>query len=83
MKESGFVPNGREQCYKDLHVYPVEYFCPRHTTGEYIRTEKTYCDHLGMASWAGHTRGWKAVIARVVGPKTMTGLIKLKRKLFG
>ena len=48
-----------------------------------IRTEKTYCDHLGMASWAGHTRGWKAVIARVAGPKTMTGLIKLKRKLFG
>ena len=83
MKESGFISNGREQYYKDLHVYPVEYFCPRHTTGEYIRTEKTYCDHLGMASWAGHTRGWKAVIARVVGPKTMTGLIKLKRKLFG
>ncbi len=83
MKESGFIPNGREQYYKDLHVYPVEYFCPRHTTGEYIRTEKTYCDHLGMASWAGQVGGWKSILGRIVGHKTMIFLIKTKRKLLG
>lgn len=82
MRENGFVQNGREQDYKDLHVFPVDYFCPRQTTGEYVRTENTYCDHLGMGSWADHNGGWKAKIGRIVGPKYMIRLIKLKRKLF-
>lgn len=82
MREQGFVQNGKEQNYKDLHVFPVEYFCPRQTTGEYIRTENTYCDHLGLGSWADNNGGWKAKIGRIVGPKNMIRLIKLKRKLF-
>ena len=83
MQKQGFVQNGFEQDYKDLHVFPVEYFCPRHTTGEYIRTDKTYCDHLGMASWNGQAGGWKSMVGELVGPPMMTRLIKLKRKLFG
>lgn len=83
MSEGGFVQNGVEQDYKDLHVFPVEYFCPRLTTGEYIRTENTYCEHRGLGSWAEAGGGWKAAVGRMVGPKTMTRLIKLKRKLFG
>ena len=82
MREHGFVQNGKEQNYSDLHIFPVEYFCPRQTTGEYVRTENTYCDHLGMGSWADHNGGWKAKIGRIVGPKYMIRLIKLKRKLF-
>lgn len=83
MCKNGFEQNGLEQDYKDLHVYPVEYFCPRQTTGEYLRSNLTYCDHLGMASWADNTGGWKPLLGRMVGPKVMTYLIKMKRKLFG
>lgn len=83
MSENGFVQDGKEQDYKDLHILPVEYFSPRQTTGEYIRTDNTYCDHLGMCSWDDSTRGWKNIIAKVVGPKILPRLIKTKRKLFG
>jgi hypothetical protein len=83
MREQGFVQDGKEQDYKDLHVFPVDYFCPRQTTGEYLRTENTYCDHLGLGSWAEHDGSWKAKIGSLVGAKNTTRLIKLKRKLFG
>lgn len=82
MRQQGFEQNGKEQDYKDLHVFPVEYFCPRKTTGEYFRTVNTYCDHLGLGSWSGKG-GWKAWIGLVVGTENMVRLIKLKRKLFG
>jgi hypothetical protein len=82
MREQGFLQNGIEQDYKDLHVFPVEYFCPRQTTGEYIKTEKTYCDHLGLGSWVEDRGGWKTLIERIVGRQNMILLIKLKRKLF-
>lgn len=83
MCEQGFEPNGKEQDYKDLHVFPVDYFSPRHTTGEYKRTANTYCDHLGMGSWTDSENGWKAKLGRIVAPKTMTAFIKMKRLLFG
>lgn len=83
MCEQGFAPNGKEQDYKDLHIFPVDYFSPRHTTGEYKRTEHTFCDHLGMGSWTDSRSGWKAKMRRVVGSKAMAVLIKTKRKLFG
>ncbi len=82
MREHGFVQNGKEQDYKDLHVFPVEYFSPRQTTGEYFRTDNTYCEHKGLNSWADQGRGWKTVIGHLVGQKTLTRLIKLKRKIF-
>jgi mannosyltransferase OCH1-like enzyme len=82
MCEQGFVPNGKEQDYKDLHVFPVDYFCPKQTTGEYLRTDNTYSDHLGLGSWAGKNTGWKSLVGKLVGPKNMTRFIKLKRKLF-
>jgi hypothetical protein len=83
MRENGFAQDGKEQDYKDLHIFPVECFCPRQTTGEYLWTENTYCDHLGLGSWVEHDNGWKAKIGKAVGQKNMTRLIKLKRKLFG
>lgn len=82
MRENGFVQNGKEQDYKDLHVFPVDYFSPRHTTGEYIRTENTYSDHLGMGSWTDRS-GLIHKFAALVGPNNMTRIIKLKRKLLG
>jgi len=81
MVENGFIQNGTEQDYKDLHIFPVDYFCPRQTTGEYFLTDNTYCDHLGMGSWADGSDKWKSMVGRVLGQKNMTRLIKLKRKI--
>lgn len=83
MAANGFRQDGTEQDYKDLHVFPVDYFSPRQTTGEYFRTENTYCEHKGVSSWAGQERGWKRILRRVLGQRTMIRLIKLKRKLLG
>lgn len=83
MASNGFIQDGSEQEYKDLHVFPVDYFSPRHTTGEYIRTDNTYCEHKGLASWSQQGMGWKGVVLRVFGQPVMTRLIKLKRKLLG
>lgn len=83
MREQGFLQNGKEQDYKDLHVFPVKYFCPRQTTGEYIRTENTYCEHLCLDSWNDKGIGWKAMVGQLVGQRNMTRLIKLKRILWG
>ena len=83
MAERGLRQDGSEQDYRDLHLFPVEYFSPRRTTGEYICTANTYADHLGLASWDGAAKGWKETVRTLVGQKNMTRLIKLKRKLIG
>ena len=83
MREHGFIQNGKAQDYKDLHVFPVEYFSPRNTLGEYIQTEHTYSNHLGLGSWGEDAKGWKTRLLKWLGPQNATRLIKLKRKLFG
>lgn len=82
MASNGFRQDGSEQDYKDLHVFPVDYFSPRHTTGEYIRTVNTYCEHKGLNSWSEQGNGWKNRLKKLIGQKNMTRLIKLKRQLF-
>lgn len=82
MSSNGFIQNGKEQDYKDLHVFPVEFFCPRQTTGEYFKTDNTFCDHKGCdSSWA--PKSTKDRILRLFSPKAQTRLIKIKRKLIG
>lgn len=83
MAQHGFVTNGIEQNYKDLHILPVEYFSPRLTTGEYICTENTYCDHKGLNSWGDGRVSWKQYILGFVSSDMRIKLIKLKRKLLG
>ena len=81
MRSNGFVQDGKYSVYKDLHVFPTDYFCPRQTTGEFLLTENTYCDHHFMGTWNGNSQeGW---LRRIIGQKNLTHLIKLKRKLFG
>lgn len=80
MAANGLRQDGKEQDYKDLHVFPVDYFCPRLTTGEYCRTSNTYCEHKGLNSWQEVGTGWKGVIRGIVGQHNMTRLIKFKRK---
>lgn len=81
METHGFIPNGLEQDYKDLHIFPTDYFCPRQTTGEYLLTPRTYCDHIGVSSWSDSRQGWKTLILRLGSPQIRTKLIKLKRKI--
>lgn len=81
MVANGFRQDGTEQDYLDLHIFPVDYFSPRLTTGEYLRTNNTYCEHKGLGSWNSHTDKWKETIKKIVGNKNMTRLIKAKRHL--
>lgn len=82
MQANGFVCDGKQKQYKDLTVFPSEYFCPHQTTGEYFLTENTYCNHHFMGSWNDKKNdGWKGMILSLVGQKNMTRLIKLKRRL--
>ena len=82
MQKHGFVPDGREQDYKDLHIFPVEYFCPRLTTGEYRRTDNTYCEHKGgNSSWAKES--FKSRLLSFFSPSFRTKLILIKRKFLG
>lgn len=81
MCKEGFIQNGKEQIYKDMHVFPVEYFCPRQTTGEVLITENTYCDHHFMGSWNDEKKNWKYYLLRMMGERMKTRIIKLKRRL--
>ena len=82
MQKKGFIPNGKEQDYKDLHIFPVDYFCPRLTTGEYRRTSMTYCESVGgKSSWAKSSV--KRQLLNLFPQKIRTELILLKRRIFG
>lgn len=70
---------GKSEFY--LHVFPVEYFCPVLTTGEDVRTEMTYCEHMGESSWA--EQNWKGRVLQWLGPKWKTRIIKSKRRILG
>ena len=72
-----------ENVYKGMHIFPVQYFCPRQTTGEYLLTADTYCDHHFMGSWSGGGGKRKSSLAKLISQKNMTRLIKLKRKILG
>lgn len=84
MKSNGFIQDGKCQVYKDLHVFPTDYFCPRQTTGEFLLTENTYCDHHFMRTWNENDKnGGKGLLFKWIGQKNTIRLIKLKRKIFG
>ena len=82
MLERGFVNNGKEQDFMGVHILPVEYFCPGLTTGENLRSERTYCEHKGLHSWSGNG-GWKAKVLSIMPHSWKTRIIKLKRMILG
>lgn len=82
MKQGGFIQDGKKKEFKGMHIFPVEFFCPRQTTGEILITQDTYCDHHFLGSWNGGKKK-KNVLLSIIGQKNMTRLIKLKRKLIG
>ena len=81
MKKGGFVQDGKKRVYKDMHIFPVEYFCPRQTTGEIFITENTYCDHHFMGSWDNKGGGFKSKVLNLFSKTARTRLIKLKRRI--
>ena len=82
MTKHGFIPNGEEQEFLDLHIYPVDYFSPRLTTGEYRRTDNTYCEQKSeVSSWADLTK--KDILFRRLPSWLRVILIKTKRFIFG
>ena len=82
MGRNGFLPNGKEQFFLDLHVYPVDYFCPRLTTGEYMKTSNTYCEQKeGNSSWASLTI--KDKVFKLLPTRLRIFLIKTKRFILG
>ena len=81
MQKNGFIQNGDMQVYKDMQIFPVEYFCPRQTSGEIFITENTYCDHHFLGSWDTAKKTWKSRLLQIVGEKNKIRIIKLKRLL--
>ena len=85
MVKGGFVINGEYGVYKDdLHVFPVDYFCPLTSTRVLKLTKNTYCIHHFAGSWVERTP-WQKVkmflLREVLGTKLTDKLIQIKRKL--
>ena len=81
MDTGGFVRDGKQSQYKDMTIFPSEFFCPRQTTGEFLLTENTYCDHHFLGSWSGGKK--KNWLKAILGKRLLTVFIKLKRRIIG
>ncbi len=85
MVDGGFVINGEYGVYKDdLHVFPVDYFCPLTSTRVLKLTKNTYCIHHFAGSWVERTMWQKMkqfVLHKILGTKLTDKLVQMKRKL--
>lgn len=81
MKDKGLVCDGVEKIFMNMHIYPVDYFCPHLTTGEYVRSENTFCEHKNLGSWS--KSGWRTCLLLFLPSKIRPALIKLKRSIWG
>lgn len=85
MKTNGFLPDGKYQVYKnDMHVFPVDYFCPLTSTRVLKCTYNTYCIHHFAGSWQQRTlwQDMKLFITRkILGPRLTDFFIRIKRRL--
>lgn len=85
MKENGFVCDGKRSVYKNnLHVFPVDYFCPKNSIGEIKITKNTYCIHHFAASWCDLTlyQRIKKKVVNLLGVRLTGKIVGLKRKLY-
>ena len=85
MVKNGFEITGKYGVYKDdMHVFPVDYFCPLTSTRVLKLTSNTCCIHHFAGSWVERTRWqkFKNFIARdLIGSKLTDKIVQLKRKL--
>lgn len=85
MQANGFVINGKYGVYKnDMHVFPVDWFCPLTSTRVLRLTKNSRCIHHFAGSWREYTR-WERVksfiVEHVLGRTLTDKLIQLKRRL--
>ena len=87
MQEGGFVIDGKYGVYKaDLHVFPVDYFCPLTSTRVLKLTKNTYCIHHFAGSWVERTKWQKCkqfVLHKVLGTRLTDKLVQIKRRILG
>lgn len=87
MSDNGFVADGKYAVYKnDMHVFPVDYFCPLTSTRVLKLTSNTCCIHHFAGSWVKRTPMQKFklfVTSKILGPALTDKLVKLKRKIKG
>lgn len=83
MLSNGFVNDGKYTVYKDMHVFPVDYFCPKNSRGIIKLTKNSYCIHHFAASWFKPTffMKLKILVRRIVGPRTTEFIVALKSRL--
>lgn len=87
MVAGGFVIDGKYGVYKDdMHVFPVDYFCPLTSTRVLKCTKNTYCIHHFAGSWQEKTaaqlrKEW--FCDHILGRTLTNKLVQLKRKLKG
>lgn len=85
MQAGGFVIDGKYHVYKDdMHVFPVDYFCPLTSTRVLKCTKNTYCIHHFAGSWVEKTRGqlvkeW--IISHIIGRNLTDKIVRIKRKI--
>lgn len=83
MEKNGFVINEKYGVYKnDMHVFPVDYFCPLTSTRVLKLTKNTYCIHHFAGSWKEYTREQKVknfICEKILGKKVTLALVELKR----
>lgn len=87
MQENGFVIDGKYGVYKgDMHVFPVDYFCPLTSTRVLKLTKNTYCIHHFAGSWIEQTRWQKYkqyITHHILGTQLTDRLIQVKRSILG
>lgn len=86
MSDNGFVADGKYAVYKnDMHVFPVDYFCPLTSTRVLKLTSNTCCIHHFAGSWVKLTPMQKLkffVTSKILGVNLTDNLVRLKRKIF-
>ena len=84
MQESGFVIDGKYGVYKNnMHVFPVDYFCPLTSTRVLKLTKNTYCIHHFAGSWVERTLWQKIkqfIAQKILGAKLTDKLVGVKRR---
>ncbi len=87
MTDNGFVIDGKYGVYKnDMHVFPVDYFCPLTSTRVLKLTSNTACIHHFAGSWVERTpwqkfKNW--FFEKVLGRKLTDKLVQVKRWMVG
>lgn len=85
MRQNGFVIDGKYAIYKDdMHVFPMDYFCPLTSTRVLKKTKNTVCIHHFAGSWVERTplqRLKDFIIKYIIGTRLTDKIVRYKRRL--